>query len=135
MNKGVIVAICIIVIVAAVGIMVSRGGKSEGPRDVGGEKIRLIDKNTLAIEELTLDEWAKRGADASGAYKNAAGEYTMRPVQKCSNCGAEIPALLPPPIVPDREEEVTAALEEAYEKEARNYKCPKCGKKIPVAGI
>jgi len=143
MNKGLIVAICVIVIVAAVVIMMSRGGSGAGPGNtVTEQQLTLMDKSTLETETLTLAEWQSRGKDSEGYYKNAAGEYTMVESMNCPDCGAEIPKLLlppepigvggeedyPPGMEPDSAVDPFEEWEETTARMKAEYVCPQCGK-------
>lgn len=125
MNKGIIVAISIVVILIAVFVITTRGSKTAGPpSQITGAPVTKVDKDSLEVVTLPMSEWQKLGANADGCYKNpTTGQYTMLPTMTCKSCGATIPTLLQPPSTGNDD-----ADEAAYAQMMNEYKCPKCGK-------
>lgn len=127
MNKGIIVAISVVVIAVAAGIIFSRqGGGGEAPKSARDMQVEMIDKNSNELITKSNSEWQALGTDNTGAFKNpTTNEYSVVPVMPCNHCGEKIPSLLPPPSTGDDD-----ADEALYQQMQKEYKCPQCGKMV-----
>ncbi len=128
MKKSVQAAILILVIVVAVGFILSYGPREiKPPKEILEKPVAKIDKNTQEIITLPNFEWQKLGRDEIGTVANPkTGDFTMCPIMKCKACGAQIPSPLRPPygyqgLTDDQ-------VEALYDRILREYLCPKCGK-------
>lgn len=128
-GKKIALAVGLIVVIAFAVWLIARNTGSGGGPDIDkvkATKVKLVDENPpYDVIEKTLGEWEKDGKK-DGKYKNpTTGEYTMVPFMTCMACGAQIPAVTPPP------EAKTNPIN--LGKWQATITCPKCGKS-PFAG-
>jgi len=124
------VALLLVVIAAAVGFTYWRlAPKKPKPTEaIMGQKIERIDRETLELITLRLDEWLKLG-HRNGIFKNPhTGKYTMVMPIICRSCGEKIPAPVYTPELEELKKTDPEAALAAFERLEAEYVCPKCGK-------
>jgi len=120
-HKVLLAVVLVALAVVAVVFGVRNRQIPEAPPEVLAVTSRLVDEVTLEVVEMTQAERMKLGTKG-GKVKNAkTGNYTLCPVMKCSECGAEIPG---PVMDPAQMNKPAAVIME----EMSQFKCPKCGK-------
>jgi len=97
-KKTVAVAVLLIVIVGAVGLMIrGRTARTTPTDEVLRHSTEMIDRETCELMTRKVGEWRADGEE-NGKYKNPkTGKFTMVEPIKCASCGEKIPPVDLPP--------------------------------------